>query len=116
MHDAILEADHISKTFGDGRRPVEAIADHTFQVRAGEFCCIVGPSGCGKTTLLKVLGGLLQPTGGVARLHGRPIMEPPPKTAFVFQDYSRSLLPWTTVLKNVMLPLRAKRLPKDEKR
>jgi NitT/TauT family transport system ATP-binding protein len=105
----ILEIDGLAKTYA-GSRPVEAIGHLTFDVREGELCCVVGPSGCGKTTLLKLLSALLEPTAGAARLHGRAIDEPPPSMALVFQDYSRSLLPWMSVLKNVTLTLRRKRL------
>jgi NitT/TauT family transport system ATP-binding protein len=76
-------------------------------VRAGEFLCVVGPSGCGKTTLLKCLSGLLRPTSGAAYLEGRRIDGPPSHLSLVFQEYSRSLLPWMTVRGNVVLPLLA---------
>jgi NitT/TauT family transport system ATP-binding protein len=101
----ILEVDRLTKTYGSGERAVTAIGNLTFRVEAGEFLVIVGPSGCGKTTLLKCLCGLLAPSGGQARLKGRPIVGPPAELALVFQDYSRSLLPWLSVRKNVLLPL-----------
>jgi NitT/TauT family transport system ATP-binding protein len=71
---------------------------------------VIGPSGCGKTTLLKILSGLLAPTAGEARIDDRRIDQPPQNLALVFQDFSRSLLPWMSVRKNVELPLRAKGL------
>ncbi|MFI5815943.1 ABC transporter ATP-binding protein [Streptomyces sp. NPDC051643] len=94
---------------GSGRR-VEAVRDLTFTVDTGELVCLVGPSGCGKTTLLKCVGGLLAPTAGEVRLAGRPVSGPPPGTAFVFQEYGRSLFPWMRVGENVELPLKQKKL------
>jgi NitT/TauT family transport system ATP-binding protein len=102
----LLDAKDLAMTYGIGsRQSVEAIRSLTFEIKTGEFCCIIGPSGCGKTTLLKLLSGLLTPTKGIARLHGQAIETPPAAMALVFQDYSRSLLPWMSVVKNVKLPL-----------
>src|SRR4051794_34566271 len=112
-HEVILDVQDLGKSY-DGAQPFEAIRSLSFEIRQGEFCSVVGPSGCGKTTLLKVLSGLLAPTHGVALLNGRPITAPPDRLALVFQDYSRSLLPWLTVEKNVRLPLRAKHLSAKE--
>ncbi|MEV4048400.1 ATP-binding cassette domain-containing protein, partial [Streptomyces sp. NPDC049744] len=94
---------------GSGRR-VEAVRDLTFTVAAGELVCLVGPSGCGKTTLLKCVGGLLEPTAGEVFLAGRRVAGPPPGMAFVFQEYGRSLFPWMRVGQNVGLPLKRKDL------
>jgi NitT/TauT family transport system ATP-binding protein len=78
-----------------------------FEVADGEFVCIVGPSGVGKTTLLRCLAGLQRATRGAVEVAGQRITEPVAGLAVVFQDYSRSLLPWSSVLHNVALPLRA---------
>jgi NitT/TauT family transport system ATP-binding protein len=83
-----------------------AIGDLSFGVDAGEIVSIVGPSGCGKTTLLKALAGLLAPTGGMIRFQGEPVRGVPEGLAMVFQEYSRSLLPWATASANIELPLR----------
>jgi NitT/TauT family transport system ATP-binding protein len=84
-------------------------------VTEGELVCVVGPSGCGKTTLLKCIGGLLRPSGGDVTLHGKRVTGPPEEMALVFQDYSRSLMPWTSVRNNVLLPLRHKKLSRAER-
>jgi NitT/TauT family transport system ATP-binding protein len=85
-------------------------------VAAREFVCVVGPSGCGKTTLLKCIAGLMQPSRGSVRLRGKPVTGPPEELALVFQEYSRSLLPWASVRNNVLLPLRHKRLSRARRR
>ncbi len=103
----VLEAQNLQKRYGkDG--PL-AVRDISLNVREREFVSIVGPSGGGKTTLLKCICNLLEPTSGQVTLHGRRITSPPKEMVLVFQDYSRSLFPWLTVLGNVMFPL------KDEK-
>ncbi|WP_345149757.1 ABC transporter ATP-binding protein [Arthrobacter ginkgonis] len=109
-----LEVSGLSKTYGSGPNAKCVIEDLTFTVNKREVVCIVGPSGVGKTTLLKCLAGLQPATSGTAAIDGRTIDGPPPEMALVFQDYSRSLMPWLTVRKNVRLPLRHLRLPAQE--
>lgn len=101
-----------SYTTADGPRPI--LGDITFDLSGGEFVSLVGPSGIGKTTLLRVLCGLMQPTSGAVTMHGRVVSEPQRELAVVLQDYSRSLLPWTTIAKNVALPLISAGVPKGE--
>jgi NitT/TauT family transport system ATP-binding protein len=114
--DHALEVRGLSKTYGTGDQAVRAIDDLTFEVDPGEFLCIVGPSGCGKTTLLKCLSGLLRPSSGAAYLEGKLIEKSPDGLALVFQEYSRSLLPWMTVGANVRLPLLGQRVRRSERR
>jgi len=108
----MLDVRGLKKVYEGAGRRVEAVRDLTFTVAAGELVCMVGPSGCGKTTLLKCVGGLLEPTAGEVFLAGRRVTGPPPGTAFVFQEYGRSLFPWLRVGQNVELPLRHKELNK----
>ncbi|MFC7405750.1 ABC transporter ATP-binding protein [Georgenia alba] len=84
------------------------LRDITFTVEEGEFVTVVGPSGAGKTTLLRCLAGLLPRSGGSVTLTrtGTVIDSPPKEIACVFQDYSRSLMPWFKVGRNVGLPLK----------
>jgi NitT/TauT family transport system ATP-binding protein len=112
---AILEIRGLGKTYGTGATVVEAVGDITFSVDVGEFVCVVGPSGCGKTTLLKCISGLLTPSWGEVVLEGRRVTAPPAEMALVFQEYNRSLMPWASVRNNVLLPLRHKKLAKDER-
>jgi len=83
---------------------VVALQNLSATLRQGEFLSVLGPSGCGKSTLLKVVAGLLKPSGGSVKLSGIPITGPRPDVGIVFQQ--PTLLPWQTVLANVLLPIR----------
>ncbi|MCU1479178.1 MAG: cmpD 3 [Subtercola sp.] len=107
--DIALEARDLGHAYG-GR---EVLAGVDFQVRRGTFACLVGPSGVGKTTLLRCLSGLQSSTSGSVYVGGDIVNAPMPGVALVFQDYSRSLMPWSSVLHNVMLPLRANGISKQ---
>ena len=105
-----LIANHISHRFGE----LAVLDDVSFTVRSGEVVAIVGPSGCGKSTLLSILGGLLQPSQGVAELCGAPPAQSLNPLTFVFQDFA--LLPWCTVEENVAFPLQHTALSAAERR
>jgi NitT/TauT family transport system ATP-binding protein len=111
----VLEIRSLRKSYDGHGRQVDALGDITFTVDAGQVVCVVGPSGCGKTTLLRCIGGLLQPTSGEVRVDGKPVTGPPDGLAIVFQEYGRSLFPWLRVAENVELPLRAKGLARSER-
>ncbi|BFU43172.1 ABC transporter ATP-binding protein [Krasilnikovia sp. MM14-A1004] len=104
MSDTLVQVEGLVMRYGD-HLAVDGVA---FDVRTGEVVSIVGPSGAGKTTVLRVAAGLLEATSGTVIIDGEPVAGPPADVAVVFQDYSRSLLPWLTALGNVTLPLRAK--------
>jgi NitT/TauT family transport system ATP-binding protein len=108
----VLEIKGLGKTYGTGERATHAVGNVSLTVDDGEFVCVVGPSGCGKTTLLKCVAGLLRPSRGEVVLRGNRVTEPPEEMALVFQEYSRSLMPWSSVRNNVLLPLRHKPLDK----
>jgi NitT/TauT family transport system ATP-binding protein len=110
----VLEVRNLGVTYGSGPGAVTALRELSFSVQRGEFVCIVGPSGCGKTTLLKSIGGLLNPTRGEAYVAGKRVDGPPKNLALVFQEYNRSLLPWLSVGDNVTFPLAARGVPKAE--
>ncbi|WP_222622633.1 ABC transporter ATP-binding protein [Ramlibacter albus] len=88
----------LSKTFGD----VVALKGIDCTIERGSFVSIVGPSGCGKSTLLRILAGLLDASHGSVTLDGQPVNGTRRDVGFVFQ--SSILLPWRTILQNVMLP------------
>jgi NitT/TauT family transport system ATP-binding protein len=90
---------------------VAALAETSFSIREGEFVTVVGASGCGKSTLLKMLAGTLRPSSGEMDLRGVPIDGPSAEVGVVFQ--SPVLLPWRTVLDNLLLPVEVQRRRKD---
>ncbi|MGD9768331.1 MAG: ABC transporter ATP-binding protein, partial [Pseudolabrys sp.] len=95
--DAIITFDNVGVSFGE-----ERIYDRlSFEVRRGEFVCILGPSGCGKSTSLRLIDGLLDVDAGRITVDGRAPRDAWPEIAFVFQ--SPRLVPWRTALDNVLL-------------
>ena len=80
--------------------------DFSWKVEHGEAWAVLGPSGCGKTTLLYLLAGLRQPTGGQVLIDGQQLTRPRPHTGLILQDYG--LLPWATVRENAELGLRVR--------
>ncbi|MGH2348798.1 MAG: ABC transporter ATP-binding protein [bacterium] len=109
---ARIDVRGLDKVYPGRRAPFQALEDVTFSVREGEFCALIGPSGCGKTTLLHILAGLTDPTGGTAviprREAGRIL------TAIIFQGVST--LPWLTVARNVEYGLRRMAVPPQTRR
>ena len=100
--DAISVRD-LSKGYSCRSGSMDALHEISFSVKEGEFVAVVGPSGCGKSTLLKILAGLLLPSKGEACLRGTPINGPRRDIGVVFQ--APVLLPWRSVLENVLLPV-----------
>jgi NitT/TauT family transport system ATP-binding protein len=100
MQTALVSVLNVGHRYG----ALSAVADVSFTVLPGEFVSIVGPSGCGKTTLLKIIGGILKPTMGAVMIDGASpdASRHAGRLGFVFQR--PVLLPWRTVLENVMLP------------
>lgn len=109
-----LSISSLSKTYGHGATANEVLKDISFDVHVGEFVCLVGPSGAGKTTLLRCLTSLMPSTSGEVLLDGQRLNGPSPKISIVFQEYTRSLMPWMTAEKNVALALTNRKLPKAE--
>jgi putative ABC transport system ATP-binding protein len=108
----LISARGVHKTYKLGELSVRALEDVSFDIRAGEYVAIMGPSGSGKSTMMNLIGVLDQPTAGELRIAGRDVAQLPSGTlaefrnrtiGFVFQQFN--LLPRTTALRQVMLPL-----------
>src|SRR4030042_2234569 len=122
MATPIIQTTHLTKVYKmDGVETV-AVTDVTLAVRKGEFVAIMGPSGSGKSTLMHILGALDLPTEGTYILDGENVESLTDdeladirnrKIGFIFQAYN--LLPRTTALKNVMLPMAFAGIPKEER-
>lgn len=97
---AFLEARDVSHVYPDGVRAIDGI---TLSLAPGSFTALVGPSGVGKSTLLRILGGLLQPAQGAVTLNGTPPALSQEPIGIVFQH--ENLMPWRTAYDNVRLPL-----------
>jgi NitT/TauT family transport system ATP-binding protein len=99
----------VRKSYGDphDREQLLALDGISLDVAAKEFVVIVGPSGCGKSTLLRIAAGLTPPTSGEVVMDGAAVTAPPARLVYLFQQYSKSLFAWRTVLQNVMFPLEA---------
>ncbi|CAL4858947.1 ABC transporter ATP-binding protein [Microbacterium sp. MM2322] len=106
MSEIAVRATGVGRTFGGRRTPgVQALSDVDLDIAAGEFVSLIGPSGCGKSTLMRLVADLDQPTTGTLEVFGKS-----PKQARLDQDYGiafqqSGLLPWRTVLENIVLPL-----------
>src|SRR5262249_18160622 len=108
----IIEVGHLDKTFVTVRNErIHALADISLTVAEREFVTVVGPSGCGKTTLLKILAGLTPASAGSVRVAGAGVAAPRRDIGIVFQN--PVLLPWRTVLENVLLPAEVQSIPPD---
>lgn len=107
----LIVFDGVALDFG----PRRVINQLSFTMARGEFVSVVGPSGCGKTTLLRLLTGLVKPSGGQVTRQGVPIAGPAKDVAIVFQDYANALLPWRSVAGNVSLALEAAGVPKAQR-
>ena len=105
-----IKVDHPTKRFDD----LLVLDDISFQVRKGEFVCVVGPTGCGKTTFLNLLTRIYQPTSGELYIDGTPADPKKHNISFAFQE--PSAMPWLTVEQNLEFGMRVKRTPKDERK
>jgi NitT/TauT family transport system ATP-binding protein len=108
---AAVELHNVTKIYETAsREQVHALSNINLEVGAGEFVSVLGASGCGKTTLLRIIGGLESGYAGTLTLHGRGGDNSRRNVGIVFQD--ANLLPWRTILQNVLLPTQVLRLDK----
>jgi NitT/TauT family transport system ATP-binding protein len=110
----VLKAENVGVTFENGKRRVEAIRKVDFELYQGETLAIVGPSGCGKSTLFNAIAGLLRPTRGHVTVAGRRVDDAAGQVGYMLQK--DLLLPWRTVIDNVMLGLEVRNTPKSRSR
>ncbi|TDD96116.1 ABC transporter ATP-binding protein [Jiangella asiatica] len=112
----MLSVDQLNQVYVDtytGEATV-AIEDVSFDVPEGQFVSVIGPSGCGKTTVLNIVAGFVDATGGTVRLQGSPVSGPGPDRGVVFQDFA--LFPWKTVEANIAFGLKTQGVGKVERR
>jgi NitT/TauT family transport system ATP-binding protein len=105
--DPVLVVKDLHATFPNGNGGLHALQEISFSVIPRQFVCILGPSGSGKSTLLRILAGVLKPTHGSVVFKGGI-----PRIGFVFQQ--SNLMPWRTVLGNIILPLELEGMPAAE--
>jgi NitT/TauT family transport system ATP-binding protein len=108
-----LSVRSVTKVFEHSHREATpALEDLSFDVKAGEFICLLGPSGCGKTTLLHIIAGLETEDSGSVLMDGRPIQGPGPDRVVIFQE--PALFPWLNVMDNAAFGLDCAGIPKKE--
>src|SRR3989344_5265644 len=119
----MIKISHLSKIYKTDVVETIALSDISFEIKKGEYVAIMGPSGSGKSTLMHILGALDQPTSGQYILSGENVSKLDEdqladirnrKIGFVFQSYN--LLPRTTTMQNVMLPMSYAGIEKEKKR
>ncbi len=111
--EKFVDISGVHKFFGCGKNRFHALAGVDLKIAKGEFVSIIGHSGCGKSTLLNMVAGLYQPTEGSVAVNGKEVTAPGLDRAVVFQ--SHSLLPWLTVLENVLVAVDSVYPKKDRK-
>jgi NitT/TauT family transport system ATP-binding protein len=109
-----LRVRELRKQFPAPTGTLVAVESVSFTTAPGEFLAIVGPSGCGKSTLLQMVAGLLLPTAGEVTLGAQPVTQQRFDVIYIFQQYTKSILPWCTVRENVQLGLEARGFGRQE--
>ncbi len=105
-----IKVDHLTKRFGD----LLVLDDISFEVKKGEFICVVGPTGCGKTTFLNLLTRIYQPSSGELYIDEEPADPKKHNISFAFQE--PSAMPWLTVEENLEFGLKIKKVSKEERK
>jgi NitT/TauT family transport system ATP-binding protein len=110
----LLRVQNVTREFVTNRQHTVAVHDLSFDIKEGEFICVVGPSGCGKSTLLNLIAGLDHPTSGEIVFDGKPVRQGGADRVVVFQE--PALYPWLNVRGNVEFGLKIKGVAKGERR
>jgi NitT/TauT family transport system ATP-binding protein len=97
-----VELRDVSLSYGEGEDSILALESLSLTVGKGQFIAVVGPSGCGKSTLMKVVTGLVLPSRGTVKVAGEAVTGPVKNVGMAFQN--ATLLPWRTIMDNVLLP------------
>src|SRR5262249_17210130 len=106
----LIRATGVRKVYRTPTGDIEAIGSANFSLAKGEFISLLGPSGCGKSTLLMMAAGLEETTAGAIWIDGSSVLRPRRDVGIVYQD--PVLLPWKTVLQNVLFPIEIQKLPR----
>ena len=115
MSEPAFEIKSVYKSYTNlkGNQARIVLHDINLTIEENEFLCILGPSGCGKTTLLNLLAGFEKPLKGEILFKGRPVTQPGPERAVMFQEFS--LMPWATVQRNVVFAMNRKKYSEKER-
>ena len=105
-----IHVENLTKKFGD----LLVLDNISFDIKRGEFVCVVGPTGCGKTTFLNLLSCLIEPTEGKLLIDGQPADPKKHDIAFVFQEPSS--FPWLNVEQNIEIGMKIKKIPEQERK
>jgi NitT/TauT family transport system ATP-binding protein len=110
----LIELIGIDMRFGEADGDTTKILeDINLTVQANDVMALLGPSGCGKSTIMRILSGLIKPTGGIVKMQGQPLRGVNPGVAMVFQNFA--LFPWLTVRENILLGLENSRYSAEER-
>jgi len=110
----LIELIGIDMRFGEAEgETTKILEDINLTVQAHDVLALLGPSGCGKSTIMRILSGLIKPTGGIVKVNGQPLRGVNPGVAMVFQNFA--LFPWLTVRENILLGLENSRYSPEER-
>jgi NitT/TauT family transport system ATP-binding protein len=114
MAEPLIELIGIDMRFGEAEgETTKILEDINLTVQEHDVLALLGPSGCGKSTIVRILSGLIRPTGGIVKVNGQPLKGVNPGVAMVFQNFA--LFPWLTVRENILLGLENSRYSPEER-